>query len=79
MSNWDRFLDAFFNARVMAKYLPDIAHGTLVTIELAALVIVSGLAAGLALLASVTAVNADLSTLILTDHRTRPHTGPVDT
>src|SRR3954449_11685485 len=49
MSNWDRFLDAFFNARVMAKYLPDIAHGTLVTIELAALVIVSGLALGLAL------------------------------
>src|SRR5436189_3540098 len=49
MSNWERFVDAFFNARVMAKYLPDIAHGTLVTIELAALVIVSGLAAGLAL------------------------------
>src|SRR5438105_15625891 len=49
MSNWERFVDAFFNARVMAKYLPDIAHGTLVTVELAALVIVSGLAAGLAL------------------------------
>ena len=30
MSNWERFVDAFFNARVMAKYLPDIAHGTLV-------------------------------------------------
>ena len=49
MSNWERFVDAFFNARIMAKYLPDIAYGTLVTIELAALVIVSGLAAGLAL------------------------------
>ena len=49
MSNWERFVDAFFNARVMAKYLPDIAYGTLVTIELAALVIVSGLVAGLAL------------------------------
>ena len=49
MSNWDRFVDAFFNARVMAKYLPDIAHGMLVTIELAALVIAAGLAAGLAL------------------------------
>ena len=49
MSNWDRFIDAFFNARMMAKYLPDIAHGMVVTIELAALVIVSGLAAGLAL------------------------------
>ena len=49
MSNWDRFIDAFFNARMMAKYLPDIAHGMVVTIELAVLVIVSGLAAGLAL------------------------------
>lgn len=49
MSNWDRFVDAFFNARMMARYLPDIAHGMVVTIELAALVIVSGLAAGLAL------------------------------
>src|SRR5436189_5997861 len=49
MSNWERFVDAFFNARVMAKYLPDIAHGMLVTLELAALVIVTGIAAGLAL------------------------------
>jgi polar amino acid transport system permease protein len=49
LSSWERFVDAFFNARVMAKYLPDIAYGTLVTVELAALVIVSGLAAGLAL------------------------------
>jgi polar amino acid transport system permease protein len=49
VSNWERFVDAFFNARVMAKYLPDIAYGALVTIELAGLVIVTGLAAGLAL------------------------------
>lgn len=49
MSNWERFVDAFFNARVMAKYLPDILQGTWLTIELAALVIASGLAAGLAL------------------------------
>lgn len=49
MSDWERFLDTFFNPKVMAKYWPDIAYGTLVTIELAALVIVSGLAAGLAL------------------------------
>ena len=48
-SNWDRFVETFFNGRMMAKYLPDIAYGTLVTVELAALVIVSGLAAGLAL------------------------------
>src|SRR3990172_5713280 len=49
MSSWDRFLETFFNAKVMAKYLPDIAHGMLVTVELAALVIVAGLVAGLAL------------------------------
>jgi polar amino acid transport system permease protein len=49
MSNWDRFVETFFNAKVMARYLPDIAYGMLVTVELAALVIVSGLAAGLAL------------------------------
>ena len=49
MSNWDRFLDTFFNAKVMARYLPDIAYGMLVTLELAALVIVTGLVSGLAL------------------------------
>jgi polar amino acid transport system permease protein len=49
MSNWERFLETFFNAQVMARYLPDIAYGTLITIQLAALVIVSGLIAGLAL------------------------------
>jgi polar amino acid transport system permease protein len=49
MSNWERFLDTFFNPKVMAKYFPDIAYGMLITIELAALVIVSGLVAGLAL------------------------------
>ena len=49
MSNWDRFVETFFNAKVMAKYLPDIAYGMLITVELAALVIVSGIVAGLAL------------------------------
>ena len=48
-SNWDRFVETFFNAKVMAKYLPDILHGMVVTIELAALVIVAGLVSGLAL------------------------------
>ncbi|HUN67803.1 MAG TPA: ABC transporter permease subunit, partial [Burkholderiales bacterium] len=48
-SGWERFLETFFNARVMVKYLPDIAHGMLVTIELAALVIAAGLVSGLAL------------------------------
>jgi polar amino acid transport system permease protein len=49
MSNWDRFVETFFNAKVMARYLPDIAYGMVVTVELAVLVIVTGLAAGLAL------------------------------
>jgi polar amino acid transport system permease protein len=49
MTTWDRFLDTFFNARVMAKYLPDILSGVVVTIELALLIVSSGLLAGLAL------------------------------
>ena len=49
MSNLERFLETFFNAKVMARYLPDIAQGFLVTVELAALVIVTGIVAGLAL------------------------------
>jgi len=49
MSSWERFLETFFNAKVMARYLPDIAYGMLVTVELAALVIVTGLTFGLAL------------------------------
>lgn len=49
MSNWDRFLDTFFNARVIAKYWPDILHGMLVTIELAVLVVLTGIASGLVL------------------------------
>ena len=51
MSRWDRFVETFFNARVMAKYLPDILSGVVVTIELAVLIVVTGLAAGLAALA----------------------------
>ncbi len=49
MSTWDRFLDAFFNPAVMSRYLPDILKGALLTIELAALIILCGLALGLAL------------------------------
>ncbi len=49
MSAWDRFTDTFFNGKVMLKYLPDILSGVVVTIELAVLIIVSGLLAGLAL------------------------------
>ena len=47
VSSWDRFLETFFNAKVMVKYWPDIAYGMLVTVELAVLVVISGLAAGL--------------------------------
>lgn len=49
MSNWDRFAETFFNAAVMAKYLPDIAHGMVITLQIAALVVVTGLTAGLLL------------------------------
>ena len=49
MSRWDRFAETFLNTRVMARYLPDILSGVVVTIELALLVIVSGLLAGLVL------------------------------
>jgi polar amino acid transport system permease protein len=49
MSAWDRFLEAFFNPAVMSRYLPDILQGALVTIQIAGLVIVSGLFLGLAL------------------------------
>ena len=49
MNAWDHFLKTFFNAEVMAKYLPDILQGTVVTIELAALIVVSGIGAGLVL------------------------------
>ncbi len=49
MSNWDRFVETFFNAKVLARYWPDIVAGLWVTIGLAALVVVSGLVAGLGL------------------------------
>ena len=49
MNNWDRFLDTFLNAKVMVKYWPDIAYGMLITVELAVLVVISGIAGGLAL------------------------------
>ena len=49
MSNWDKFLDSFFNARVAAEYLPKIIDGFWLTILLAACVIATGLFAGLVL------------------------------
>lgn len=49
MSNWERFVDSFFNARVAAEYLPKIIEGFWLTIILALCIIATGLAAGLAL------------------------------
>ena len=47
--NLDRFIETFLNTKVMLKYLPDILSGVVVTIELALLVVVTGITAGLAL------------------------------
>jgi polar amino acid transport system permease protein len=49
MASWNKFVETFFNAKVMAKYLPDILAGTVLTIELALLIVLSGLLAGLVL------------------------------
>lgn len=49
MSGWDRFADTFLNGAVMAKYLPNIIDGFFLTVGLAALVVVSGIVAGLLL------------------------------
>lgn len=54
MGPWSRFVDTFFNGRVIARYLPDIAGGMVVTIEIALAVVISGIGLGL-LLASVRA------------------------
>src|SRR4051812_33707819 len=45
----DRLVFSFFNAEVMATYLPAIAAGFVVTVKLAVVVVVTGLALGLAL------------------------------
>ncbi len=44
-----RFVDTFFNLRIMRQYLPQIVEGFFITIELALVVIVTGIAAGLLL------------------------------
>jgi polar amino acid transport system permease protein len=49
MTALDRFLDAFLNPVVAARYAPAILNGVLVTIEIAACVVVTGLLLGLAL------------------------------
>jgi polar amino acid transport system permease protein len=49
MTGWDRFTAAFFDARVMAEYLPKIVEGFFLTIWLALLIVACGLALGLVL------------------------------
>lgn len=49
MTRTEVFLDTFFNAAVMEQYLPAIIKGFYVTCEIAVLVVLSGLALGLAL------------------------------
>src|SRR5258705_11673445 len=49
MSSWSRFAETFLNTKVMHRYLPDILSGVVVTIELALLIVATGIAAGLAL------------------------------
>jgi len=47
----DRFVDAFLNPAVIEKYLPDILWGMVVTVEVAAAVVVTGVLGGLVLAA----------------------------
>jgi polar amino acid transport system permease protein len=47
--SWQRFAEVFLNTAVMAKYLPDIVSGFFLTVGLAVMVVIAGIAAGLAL------------------------------
>jgi len=49
MTQWERFLDTFFNRDVIVQYLPAIGKGFIVTCELAVLVVISGIGLGLIL------------------------------
>lgn len=49
MEPWSRFLDTFFNWDVVERYFPAIMKGVVVTIEIAAAVVVTGTLLGLAL------------------------------
>ena len=49
MTQWERLLDTFFNASVIARYAPSILEGMVVTLQLAVVVVVTGVALGLAL------------------------------
>src|SRR5437763_7136315 len=49
MEAWSRFLDTFFNWNVIERYFPAIMKGVVVTIEIAAAVVVTGTLLGLVL------------------------------
>lgn len=49
MDSWNRFLNTYFRADVIERYLPDIVKGFYVTIEVAVLVVLAGLLLGLLL------------------------------
>ena len=49
MTRFEAFLDTFFNASVMQRYLPNIIEGFFVTCGIALLVVISGLVLGLGL------------------------------
>jgi polar amino acid transport system permease protein len=49
MDSWARFLDTFFKPELIERYLPAIMKGVVVTIEVAAAVVVTGIALGLVL------------------------------
>jgi polar amino acid transport system permease protein len=49
MSAWSRFLDSFFKWELIERYYPGLLNGVAVTVEIAAAVVVTGLALGLVL------------------------------
>ena len=46
MSSFDRFVETFLNARVLAEYAPEILAGVWVTVWLSVLIVVAGIALG---------------------------------
>jgi len=49
MSSWQRFAEAFLDWDVIVQYLPAIGSGLIVTVEIAALVVICGIVLGLVL------------------------------
>ncbi|MCP4315151.1 MAG: ABC transporter permease subunit [Hyphomicrobiales bacterium] len=49
MNRWDLFIETFFRPDLIEKYWPDIAGGVVVTVQVAVLVVLTGIALGLLL------------------------------